>query len=305
MKNLANMLPNAFNHLERVSKREITPCDVMTGFKELDRNLCGFNDGELIVIGSRPGIGKSSFILNCALKNAQSQVPVIFYSFDFTETQIVRRLMSLASGINLTHIGGDKLNEEELESLMVSTQGLQKLPLYLESKAPQEIEDLCKHIAEQVKETGAKIIYIDYLQCLDCKNKDSVEDRFEQISLFSRSLKALARDLEIPIVVTSQLDNNCQEPSQFYQRPQMNDLQNCGTICSDANLILLLWRPELYYHSSENPEGFNILNQVEVNVIKNNNGFTRYYPLEFDKNTCRFSDWKNEHGIDSVTMQQK
>ena len=113
MDKLGNLFSDAMNHLERVAKNEATPCDVMTGFEQLDKLLCGFDNGDLIVVGSRPGVGKTSFVISCALNNARAGVPVLFYTFDMTSDQIIRRFMSAVSGVNLEQIRSGMLSQED------------------------------------------------------------------------------------------------------------------------------------------------------------------------------------------------
>lgn len=295
MEALESLFLNTMNHLERVGNNEIPPCDVMTGFDNLDKNLCGFDNGDLIVVGSRPGVGKSSFIISCALNNARAGVPLLFYSFDLTERQFINRLISIVTGIEIEKIRLGLLTQKEWEDFLTRSREFHNLPIYYDGEAPRFIEDLCGHIEKQVNELGVKIVYLDYLQLLECKNTNTVENRYQEVSLFSRSLKALARKLSIPIVVTSQLNRkpeNRQEISRDYLRPNMYDLRDSGTICEDANLVLLLSRPELITRATEDAEGNDIRGLVELNVAKHNDGPQGIAKLRFDKKTCAFYDWE-------------
>ena len=294
MDRMSDLFSEAMNHLEHMANHGSTPCDVMTGFEQLDKLLCGFDNGDLIVVGSRPGVGKTSFIISCALNNARAGVPVLYYSLDMTGVQVTKRFMSVVTGVGLDKIRAGKLTQKEQEDLVARTRELGELPLFIVSNAPRKIEDLCDHIEKQVKASKAGIVYIDYLQLLECKVTHTVENRYQEVSKFSRSLKALAHQLNIPVVVTSQLNRKPEERQEKYDRilmrPNMHDLRDSGTICEDANLVFLLSRPELYYHYPEDEKGRDIRGLAEVVVAKNNNGPTDMVELHFDKVTCAFSD---------------
>ena len=291
---MSDLFSEAMNHLEHMANHGSTPCDVMTGFEQLDKLLCGFDNGDLIVVGSRPGVGKTSFIISCALNNARAGVPVLYYSLNMTGVQVTKRFMSVVTGVGLDKIRAGKLTQKEQEDLVARTRELGELPLFIVSDAPRKIEDLCDHIEKQVKASKAGIVYIDYLQLLECKVTHTVENRYQEVSKFSRSLKALAHQLNIPVVVTSQLNRKPEERQEKYDRilmrPNMYDLRDSGTICEDANLVFLLSRPELYYHYPEDEKGRDIRGLAEVVVAKNNNGPTDMVELHFDKVTCAFSD---------------
>lgn len=296
METLDSLFNDAMNHLERVCNNEVPPCDVMTGFDNLDKNLCGFDNGDLIVVGSRPGVGKTSFIITCALNNARAGIPVLFYSFDLTEQQFIKRLISTVTEIEIEKIRLGILSQKEWEDLLTRSRDLQNLPMYFDSAAPRFIEDLCGYIEKQVNELGVRIVYIDYLQLLECKNTKAIENRYQEVSLFSRSLKALARKLRIPIVVTSQLNRkpeNRQEISNIYLRPNMYDLRDSGTICEDANQVFLLSRQELITGATEDAEGNDIRGLSEIIVAKHNDGPRTTVNLYFNKHTCTFSDWNS------------
>lgn len=294
MDRMSDLFSEAMNHLEHMANHGSTPCDVMTGFEQLDKLLCGFDNGDLIVVGSRPGVGKTSFIISCALNNARAGVPVLYYSLNMTGVQVTKRFMSVVTGVGLDKIRAGKLTQKEQEDLVARTRELGELPLFIVSDAPRKIEDLCDHIEKQVKASKAGIVYIDYLQLLECKVTHTVENRYQEVSKFSRSLKALAHQLNIPVVVTSQLNRKPEERQEKYDRilmrPNMYDLRDSGTICEDANLVFLLSRPELYYHYPEDEKGRDIRGLAEVVVAKNNNGPTDMVELHFDKVTCAFSD---------------
>ena len=298
MEKLDSIFSDAMSHLERVANNEIPPCDVMTGFEKLDKRLCGFDNGDLIVVGSRPAVGKTAFIMSCALNNARAGVPVLFYSFAFSPLQFVNRMISMVSDVDSDKIRAGMLAQKEWEDLMTRSKELSELPIYIETDAPRKIEELCNHIEKTVETCKAKIVYIDYLQLLECKNTNTVENRYQEVSMFSRSLKALARKLNMPIVVASQLNRRPelrQEEALSYKRPNMYDLRDSGTICEDGNMVILLSRPELVIRSTEDAEGNDIRGLVEVIVAKHNNGPTTSVNLYFNKRTCAFTDESPYH----------
>ena len=219
-------------------------------------------------------------------------MPVLFYSFNLTPLQLVNRMISIVAKTSLAEIRRG-LSKDQAQDLMTRCRGLESLPIFIEADAPRYIEEVCEHIEKTVKETGARIVYIDYLQFLVCKNTKTVDNRYQEVSVFSRSLKALARKLNIPIVATSELNRRPelrQEDSRLYKLPNMYDLRDSGTICEDANLVLLLSRPELYYNGDEDEMGRNIQGLVHVIVAKHNNGPTMNIELHYDNDTGAFND---------------
>lgn len=265
------------------------PCTagVPSGLEALDRVLCGFENSDLIVVGGRPAMGKTCFLISLAINMARQNMPVLFYSLEMTNAQIIRRIISNVSGIERGKISTGDLSSEERQALAQSTSTIGNYPIYIDDKPNYEIEELCEQVRKDVEQSGAKAVLIDYLQLLSTKQK--LQNRYEEISLCTRKLKQLARELELPVIVTSQLNRYVENrPSGFI--PQLSDMRDSGTICEDANVILLFYRPELYMRSGEDECGRNIRGVVNVIIAKNHMGSTNEIRLKLSP-TGRLEDW--------------
>ena len=197
---------------------------IPTGFRELDRILGGFSNSDLIVVGARPAMGKSTFFINMALTQALVyNIPVLFYSMEKATNQIIRQILSYMSGIEGNKISCGSLTSEEWQRLTEATSKLgNDIPLYIVSNPPYDITQFCKEAKETVAHTAAKIIYIDNLHLFS--SFLGAQNRYEEIAACTRELKHLAKELNIPIVMASQINRNPEHRSpnstEHYKRSE-------------------------------------------------------------------------------------
>lgn len=264
-----------------------------SGFEALDKVLYGFDNSDLIVVGGRPAMGKTGFMLSVAINMAEQHIPVLFYSFEMSKTQVVKRIISIVTNIALDKIRSGGLGRQELDKLKKAMAVVCSYPIYINDSDKWSIEDFCKKVIEDVEKNNARVIFIDYLQLFSSSEK--CQNRYEEIALCTRKLKRLAKELNLPIIVSSQLSRSVENrPSglQYGKRPQMYDLRDSGTICDDANVVLLLHRPEYYLSANEVAEACDIRGLAEVSIAKNHMGRVDSIRLRFIPETGKFENWK-------------
>lgn len=266
-----------------------------SGFRDLDRITGGFEGSDLIVIGARPLMGKTIFIMQLILRMTRDyNIPSLFFSLDLSATQFISRMISSVAEIENTKLITYKLSDDEWKKFEEASKILSNFPLYITDK-PTTIENLCDVARIAVKENGVQVIFVDYLQSLSPSERR--ENRYQDIAYCTRTLKALAKELNVPVIVTSQLNRNVeyrQWQSSISNRPEMYDLRDSGTICEDSNLIILLDRPELR-EGPESSEGNDLRGLLEVIIAKNNNGREGEIKLRFKGNVNKIDDWEEEY----------
>lgn len=261
-----------------------------TGLKELDRMIGGLDSSDLIVVGARPAMGKTPFLLTMAMNIAAGEdVPVLFYSYEMTSSQLIKRMLSIRNSIDFVKLENALLTEKEWIDLLEKAQSISKLPIYIVDKPEHTIEQVVDTVKKAVESTGARIVFLDYLQLLT--SSKNFQNRYEEMAYCTRELKHLARTLDIPIVISSQLNRNPEHRETVPPGPMMWDLRDSGTICEDSNVVMLLDRPEVRLKSSTDESGNNIHGALNVIVAKNHLGYTGDIRLHFDPATGVISDW--------------
>ena len=252
-----------------------------TGFKELDSCLQGFRPGQLIVVAGRPGMGKSALASGFALHAASQGLPVLFFSLEMGNDEVSKRMLSSLGQIKFEKLErGFFEGQEDLERLQEGERALSSLPLFLDDSADVSmLEVRTKARRVKAKEGGLGLVVIDYLQLLSSPRPQ--ENRQQEISGFSRALKVLSKELSCPVVALSQLNRSPE--MREGKRPQLSDLRESGSIEQDADVVLLLNRPDAY-----NPE--DRPGEAEVIVAKHRNGKTGSFFLNFQGDFARFSD---------------
>lgn len=296
MDDFKKLLEQSLNHIQNIANNPEALPGIPTGFADLDRALGGFNNSDLIVVGARPAMGKTALLVNMALRQSvEYHIPVLFYTFEKTQTQIVRLILSSVAEIEGYKISNGMLSADEWDALMNKVKVLwENVPLYIVDNPSAKILQFCKDVKAGIANTDAKIVYIDNLQLFS--SSLGYQNRYEEISACTRELKHLAKELNIPIVMASQINRNPEHRDSRnieHYRPYMYDLRDSGTICEDSNVVILLDRPELKYHSCEDPEGNDIRGLVEVNIAKNHMGREDSIKLRFKPELARFEDWKD------------
>ncbi len=268
---LADIVPELKDTIERFSQSESHITGIPSGFPDLDRLTTGFHKGDLIIVAGRPGMGKSSFALSIAKNVAQKEgLPVGFFSLEMAKDQIALRLLSFISRIPLYNLRLGKLTEEEWEILEAAFNELKELPIYIDDSAALTTTDLRLKALRMKKERDIQLLIVDYLQLLRGVKKYS--SRQEEVAEISRSLKALAKELEIPVIALAQLSRQVEHRSD--KRPQLADLRESGQIEQDADLIIFLHRPEYYLKLKKKEVSPDLKGKVEIIVAKQRQGPT-------------------------------
>lgn len=296
MENFDELLLQAIKNMKGLSNDPEALPSITTGFGELDSLLGGFNNSDLIVVGGRPAMGKTTLLVNMAMRQSvEHHIPVLFYTFEKTSDQIIRIILSSITEIRGYNISEGCLTQEEWLTLINTIKKLiEDVPLYIIDKPSDGIQKFCKDVKNDIAKTGAKIVYIDYLQLFS--SSLGYQNRYEEISACTRELKHLAKELNIPIVIASQINRNPEYRESRYlgdYRPHMYDLRDSGTICEDSNIVLLLDRPDLKYHSGQDHNGNDIRGLVEVIIAKNHMGREDIAKLRFKPEFVKFEDWKD------------
>jgi replicative DNA helicase len=281
---LKDILTDTYKAVEDAYENKAMVTGVPTGFKDLDKITAGFQPGELIVIAGRPGMGKTALALNLA-QNAcqQSQNPVAIFSLEMSKEQLALRMLSAAAGVDSSRMRGGFLSQNDLHNINQAAGMLYDIPLFIDdTPAISSLEIRAKARRMKMNE-GLSMVVIDYLQLM--KSRSSAERRDLEISEMSRSLKALAKELSIPVVTLSQLNRKVEERTN--KRPVLSDLRESGAIEQDADVILFIYR-EALYNKDLDPEKRGL---AELIVAKQRNGPTGTINLTFSDTCTRFRDW--------------
>lgn len=278
---IKDLITEAFENIElRKGGDGIT--GVPTGFLELDHDLCGLQKGEMTIVAGRPSMGKTSFALNIAENiGVNERLPVVIFSLEMSKQQLVERFLCSHSGVDSQAVRKGMLSTEDMGKLTEAGGKLFERPIFIDDSpglTPLMIRAKCRRLKSQ---HDIQAVFIDYLQLMGLGGR--VESRQQEISTISRYLKSLARELNVPVVVLSQL-NRAAEGREGH-RPRMSDLRESGSIEQDADVIILLHRED-YYHRGETD--WEDTNTAEVIIAKQRNGPTGIVELIFDGRLTRF-----------------
>lgn len=283
-------LGNAYSRMLKSAATDDGISGIHSGFDKLDKLLSGFNNGDLIVIGSRPSMGKTSFIISM-IKNMiiGHNVPILFFSLEMSDYRITNKLISNFCDIPVEKIESGRMIAEEWEQLDHKLKQIVDAPLYMDASASITIEELCKKAKYAVEHNNIQIVIIDYLQLLYNEVKYT-DNRYLELNYFTRRLKSLAKELNVPIIVLSQLNRDAENRTGEYGKyPQLSDLRDSGTICDDADLILFLYRPE-YYHYYVDINGNDLRGTAKLIIAKNRYGCIGEVDLKYNSNIGSFSN---------------
>ncbi len=259
---------------------------VPTGFTALDYMTAGFQPSDFILIAARPSMGKTAFVLNIARHVAVSEkLPVLIFSLEMSDGQLFRRLLSLESKVNSQNIRTGRLSEDEWNRIGEGADMVGSSPIYIDNTPGITVGELRSKCRRHKLEHDIKLVIIDYLQLMTSKGRS--EGRQQEVSEISRSLKALARELEVPVVALSQLSRAVEQRPNH--RPMLSDLRESGSIEQDADVVMFIYRED-YYHP-ENEEARNI---AEINIAKQRNGPIGTIKLAWNPDFTRFLNIENQ-----------
>lgn len=274
-----------YDNIEKLTESDSFVTGVPSGFSELDRRTAGFQPGELIIIGARPGIGKTSLATTITLNASKEGYNVGFISLEMPKEQIAMRLLANISNIPIYNIRSGMLSDAQLEIIQQKSIELARLPIYINDKPGMKITELRAYAKKMKRENDIDLLFVDYLQLIQADK--FLESKEREVSEVSRTLKALSIDLGIPIIALAQLNRLVEQRSD--KRPMLSDLRNSGQIEQDADLILFLHRPG-YYLKNASPED---LKKAEIIIAKQRNGSLGSINLIFEDRFAKFEDFKS------------
>ncbi|MBK9045847.1 MAG: replicative DNA helicase [Bacteroidetes bacterium] len=299
---MQSLVSKAIKEIEVASNQTSGITGVPSGFTELDRVTAGWQKSDLIIIAARPGMGKTAFVLSMARNAAvQFKRPVAFFSLEMSAVQLVNRLISSETEITSEKIRKGQLANHEWEQLNAKIKPLTEAPLYIDDTPSLSVFELRAKCRRLVAEKGVSMVIIDYLQLMVAGGDNRNGNREQEISTISRSLKAIAKELSIPIIALSQL-SRAVETRGSTKRPQLSDLRESGAIEQDADMVMFIYRPE-YYGLSEDENANSTQGIAEVNVAKNRSGSLKTVSLKFIGHLTKFTDLDGYDFVDdSVPM---
>jgi replicative DNA helicase len=288
---LAPILDNAIKIVEKAHSNIGGLTGISTGFYKLDDMTCGLQNSDLVIIAGRPAMGKTAFALSLAKNIAADQkIPMAFFSLEMTDVQLANRLISNACGIDGKKLLSGQLDRLEWDRLDKHLGILTDAPLYIDDTEGLSVMDLRTKARRLKQEHDIRLIMIDYLQLMTASGM-RYNNRQEEVSLISKSLKGLAKELNIPVLALSQLNRGVESREGVEgKRPQLSDLRESGAIEQDADMVVFLHRPE-YYHIYQSENGaIDYRGKAEVIIAKHRKGETDNIMMVFRKEYTRFEN---------------
>ncbi|PNQ73261.1 replicative DNA helicase [Hanstruepera neustonica] len=285
-----SLVIQAKKKIEEISNKEGLS-GIPTGFSKLDKLTSGWQDSDLIIVAARPGMGKTALTLSMARNIAVDQnIPVAFFSLEMASVQLITRLISSETGLSSEKLRTGKLEKHEWEQLNVKVKGLEKAPLFIDDTPSLSIFDLRAKARRLASQHGIRLIVIDYLQLMTAGGSQKGGNREQEISTISRNLKALAKELSVPVIALSQL-SRAVETRGGSKRPLLSDLRESGAIEQDADIVSFIYRPE-YYKIDEwdDEERSPTEGQAEFIVAKHRNGGLDNIRLKFIGHLGKFDN---------------
>ena len=282
------VLIKTFDKIDKIASHKGTVIGVPSGFHELDQKTTGFQDGDLIIIAGRPGMGKTSFALNM-MRNAaiDSKKKIGFFSLEMANEQLAMRLLCSEARVDSNLVRRGDLPKSQYKNLSLAVGPLSKSDIYLDDTPALSILELRAKARRLKNDVNLDMIIVDYLQLM--QGPKGVESRQQEIATISRSMKALAKELEIPIVALSQLSRAVEQRTGS-KKPQLSDLRESGAIEQDADVVIFLYRDEVYNKDADN-EGM-----AEIIVAKQRNGPTGTVEAAFISRYTRFENLATNPG---------
>ncbi len=290
---IGNVLTDAMKILQASAENAGGLTGIPTGYTRLDVLTSGWQKSDLIILAGRPAMGKTSFALSLARNIAVDYGnPIAFFSLEMNNVQLANRLMSNVFEIAGSKILNGQLDNDEWQRLDKNMEKLRRAPIYIDDTPGLSVFELRTKARRLVREKGVKVIMIDYLQLMNA-NGMKFGNRQEEVSTISRSLKGLAKELDIPIIALSQLNRGVEgREGNEGKRPQLSDLRESGAIEQDADMVLFVHRPE-YYRIYQDDKGNDLRGMAEIIIAKHRKGATDIVILKFLGKYTRFDNPSN------------
>lgn len=279
----------ALEQMQLAANTETGLSGLQTGYIEFDKMTGGLQNSDLIIMAARPAMGKTAFVLSMAKNMAiDYSIPTAIFTLEMANVQLVKRLLSSIGGLTGEQIKSGSLTPQEWDNLNSQLSAVYGAPLYLDETPSLSITELRTKARRLVRECGVKVIMIDYLQLMTASGIKS-GSREQEVSTISRSLKALAKELNIPIIALSQLNRS--NETREDKRPVLSDLRESGAIEQDADIVCFIHRPEYYTRSGEDANGNDIRGLAELIVAKHRSGAVGIINLRFISQFARFDNY--------------
>ena len=281
---LSSILQKSFERIQHIHNHPEDMEGVTTGLTDLNKITNGLHKADLILLAARPSMGKTALALNIAINAARAKNKVVIFSLEMSKVQLGNRLLSTASGVNSFYLNTGNLSNDDMNSLINAVQDLEYMKLFIDDTPGITLLEMRSRVRRIKHEYGLDLIVIDYLQLMQGGTSRLTEqNRQQEISEISRNLKALARELDVPVLALSQLSRSVEMRAE--KKPQLSDLRESGSLEQDADIVMFLYRDE--YYNRDETENENI---AELIIAKNRNGPTTSIRLQFQKEIMRFGD---------------
>jgi replicative DNA helicase len=279
---------------------------VPSGFRDVDRETGGWQNSDLIIIAARPAMGKTAFLLSMARNIAVGhKIPMALFSLEMASVQLITRMIASETRISSEKLRKGTLDDDEWQRLFSNVSELENAPLYIDETPSLSIFDFRAKCRRLVMQHGVRLIMVDYLQLMTAGSSGKGGgNREQEISMISRSLKAIAKELNVPVIALSQLSRSVE--TRPGKRPQLSDLRESGAIEQDADIVSFIFRPEYYkitvWDNDEEGQETSTENQAELIIAKHRNGATADVRLSFLKHFAKFDNIEAASGMGNSSM---
>jgi len=315
---MQSLVRDAVKRIENAKNQTGQFSGVPSGFTELDRVTAGWQPSDLIIVAARPGMGKTAFVLTMARNVAVDfKKAVAVFSLEMSSVQLVTRLISAEAQLPGDKLRKGNLENYEWEQLNAKISALIDAPLYIDDTPSLSVFELRAKCRRLKAQHDIQMVVIDYIQLMSAGIDRSSGNREQEISTISRSLKSLAKELNIPVIALSQLNRSVEQRPN--KKPLLSDLRESGAIEQDADMVVFIYRPE-YYNQNVDEGGASLAGHAEISIAKHRNGALKDVPLRFISKYAKFTDpdpgdfdisgalapnGKFENGINTLTIQSK
>lgn len=290
---LDKVMSDAFEHIERIHAQADAVLGVATGFANLNELTSGFQKGDLVILAARPSVGKTALALTLARHAAvEAGVGVAIFSLEMSKMQLAQRLLSAETKVDLHKLRAGLLRDEDWMHLTQNIDRLAQAPIYIDDTPGISVLEARAKARRLQREYGVGMVVIDYLQLMSGHSR--AQSREQEISHISRSLKAMAKELDVPVLALSQLSRAVE--SRTDRRPQLSDLRESGSLEQDADVVMFIYRPEMY--DLKSPDGDSLEGFAEIIIGKQRNGPVGSVDLMWNKESATYEamapDWRTE-----------
>jgi replicative DNA helicase len=280
-RSVAELMSLTIDEIEEIQGRDGEMSGVPSGFPDLDKFTTGFRGGQMIVVAARPGVGKSTLGLDfCRAASIRHQIPSAIFSLEMTGAEIAMRMLSAEAKVAIHHMRGGGMGQRDWDAISRAMPRVQSAPIIIDDSPNMTMPEIRSKARRIKKQHGLGLIVIDYLQLMTSGKR--VENRQVEVSEFSRQIKLLAKELEVPIVAISQLNRGSEQRTD--KTPQISDLRESGSIEQDADIVLLLNRPDMHGAGESERPG-----EADIIIAKNRSGPVNKVSVSFQGHYSRFT----------------